>query len=219
MGYYCSGIYTEQRQTKFYREPWDTSPGNKKLKPEQQLLKQYLIDPYTFAQGQKTILIDPSTEAEVLNKLQFKLRQKIGKLGITVEINPSSNLLIGNMADLKDHPLWRLNPPQHESDLPPISVCIGSDDPLTFATSTREEYQIVYDTLTLSGLTDAQARSWLEDAREAGLNSRFTFAHNRSPEFVWRPAYETKEIIDQFYEKIIQPPKGIEAPIMQEDWS
>jgi len=212
-------LYTEQRQTKFYREPWDTSPGNKKLKPEQQLLKQYLIDPYTFAQGQKTILIDPSTEAEVLNKLQFKLRQKIGKLGITVEINPSSNLLIGNMADLKDHPLWRLNPPQHESDLPPISVCIGSDDPLTFATSTREEYQIVYDTLTLSGLTDAQARSWLEDAREAGLNSRFTFAHNRSPEFVWRPAYETKEIIDQFYEKIIQPPKGIEAPIMQEDWS
>lgn len=150
------------------------------------LLYRYLIEPETFKQGQIQILIDPSREADTLDALQRELRRKIGNLGIAVEINPSSNLLIGNMADLKNHPLWRLNPPRPDSDLPPVSVCIGSDDPISFATSTREEYQLVYDTLTLAGISDFEARTWLDSARKVGLSSRFTFKHSRSVSYIWQ---------------------------------
>lgn len=98
----------------------------------------------------------------------------MGTSGITIEINPSSNLLIGNLADLQHHPLWRLRPPHGATEARPIGVCIGSDNPITFSTNTREEYQLVYDTLTLAGLSDVDARSWIEDARESGLESRLT---------------------------------------------
>jgi hypothetical protein len=153
------------------------------------LLYRYLIEPETFRQGQVQILIDPSKEADTLDCLQRQLRKKVGNLGISIEVNPSSNLLIGNMADLRNHPVWRLNPPRNDEDLPPISVCIGSDDPITFATSTRAEYQLVYDTLTLAGLSDFEARSWLDSARKVGLGSRFTFEHDRDEAFVWTPMH------------------------------
>lgn len=140
------------------------------------LLYRYLIEPGTFEQGQQTELVDPSFEASTLTMLQTELRKKMAAAGITVEINPSSNLLIGNLADLKNHPLWRLKPPRGGESVLPVAVCIGSDNPLTFATRTREEYQLVYDTLTLAGLSDMEARQWLEEARESGLESRFTLS-------------------------------------------
>jgi len=138
------------------------------------LLFGYLIEPSTFERGQKTMLVDPSFEAGTLATLQTELRKKIAAAGITVEINPSSNLLISNLGDLKNHPLWRLKPPRGGDGAFPVAVCIGSDNPLTFTTRTREEYQLVYDTLTLAGLSDMEARLWLEEARESGLESRFT---------------------------------------------
>lgn len=150
------------RETKLRSvEPWN-------------LLYSYLTEPGTFARGQKTKLIDPAFEAETLDTLQQELRRKLGAAGVTVEINPSSNLLIGNLGDLKNHPLWRLKPPRVTEGVVPVAVCIGSDNPLTFATRTREEYQLVYDTLTLAGLSDMEARQWLEEARQSGLESRFT---------------------------------------------
>lgn len=138
------------------------------------LLFRYLIEPGTFERGQETMLVDPSFEASTLAMLQAELRRKMAAAGITVEINPSSNLLIGNLGDLKNHPLWRLKPPRGGDEVLPVAVCIGSDNPLTFATRTREEYQLVYDTLTLAGLSDMEARLWLEEARQSGLESRFT---------------------------------------------
>ena len=59
------------------------------------------------------------------------------------------------------------------SDLEPVSLCIGSDDPVTFATDLRQEYQLLYDALLLAGFTDEEARNWLGRTREAGLETRF----------------------------------------------
>ena len=148
------------------------------------LLYAYLTDPKAFINGQKQVLVDPSFEAESLEIIQTELRRKIGAAGITVEINPSSNLLIGNMSDLQNHPLWRLKSPEKQAGVP-VAVCIGSDDPITFATRNREEYQLVYDTLTLAGLSDMEARQWLQEVREAGLESRFTLPLPQ--EWDWTP--------------------------------
>lgn len=150
------------------------------------LLYSYLIEPSTFRRGQEQELVDPAFEAESLLALQTALRRKVGSSGITVEINPSSNLLIGNLSDLQRHPLWRLRPPVPDGKVGPIAVCIGSDNPITFSTSTREEYQIVYDTLTLAGLSDVDARRWIEDARESGLESRFTLPLTKSYDYLFR---------------------------------
>ena len=76
---------------------------------------------------------------------------------------------------LTSHPLWRLNPPRPSPNDPPaVAVCVGSDDLITFNSHLRAEYQCLYDAMLLGGLSDEQARSWLERVRASGLESRFS---------------------------------------------
>jgi hypothetical protein len=145
------------------------------------LFLRYLTDRSVFLAGRETEWIDPSAEADALAGIQAGVRRKLGERGITVEVNPSSNLLIGDIGDLSQHPLWRLSPPvEKEDDAPPVSICIGSDDPLTFATNLPQEYQLVHDVLTLTGLSEEQARRWLDQMRATGLENRFTVRRTRA---------------------------------------
>jgi hypothetical protein len=109
-----------------------------------------------------------------MTSLQNYLRQTVAQLGLVVEINPTSNLLIGNLTDIENHPMWRLNPPHKKENITPVSVCIGSDDPVTFATDLRQEYALLHESLISGGLSASEAYSWLEEARDTGLSSRFT---------------------------------------------
>lgn len=138
------------------------------------LLRRYLKDPKIFKRGHQVKWVSVIPEIESMTALQNNLRQTIGSLGIVVEVNPSSNLLIGNIADLRNHPLWRLFSPMGNDDVPPVAICIGSDDPLTFSTDLRREYALVYESLIDSGLSAQQAWDWVEKVRRTGMNSRFT---------------------------------------------
>ena len=92
-----------------------------------------------------------------------------------MEINPTSNLLVGDLGDLAEHPLWRMRPPRHtEGDAPPLSICVGSDDPIVFATNLPEEYQWLCDGLKAAGLSDEEAYVWVERARHTGMSARFS---------------------------------------------
>jgi hypothetical protein len=139
-----------------------------------ELLKKYLTDPRIFEHGHTVEWIDVTPEIDTMRSLQNHLRQTIASLGLVVEVNPSSNLLIGNIADLKHHPFWRLDPPLKIDDIPPVAMCIGSDDPLTFATDLRREYALVYESLVDGGLSAKEAWEWVDRIRATGLNSRFT---------------------------------------------
>ena len=113
-------------------------------------------------------------ELEALKSLQAALRKEVGRRGLTVEVNPSSNLMIGDLGDLDEHPIWRLRPVKPDDEIPPVSVCIGSDDPLTFATTLPHEYQLLFDAIVRSGQSHEVALNWLDAARETGMRSRFT---------------------------------------------
>lgn len=134
----------------------------------------YLTDTQIFANGHHLEWIDPAEEGEALARLQAGLRRKVSTLGLTVEVNPSSNLLIGNLADLTNHPLWRLQSTRSNPDAPPVAVCVGSDDPLTFATTLREEFQLLHDAMTLGGLSEEEACCRVDRLRRRGMEARFT---------------------------------------------
>jgi len=146
--------------------------------PDQALLHRFLTSPELYRRAQEIEWVDSTRAGDILAALQSALRRKIGERGITIEINPSSNLLIGNLSELTKHPLWRLRPPSPDPDCPPLAICIGSDDPLTFATHTRAEYQLLKDALGVGGLSDSQAQDWLNGVRRAGLEARFTLPRN-----------------------------------------
>lgn len=147
-------------------------------------LRTYLTDSALFDRGHSLEWVDPHQDGEVLASLQSHLRRRLGSLGITVEVNPSSNLLVGNLGDLERHPLWRLNPPPGLGPAepePPVAICVGSDDPMTFATSLPEEYGRLYDALLLAGGKDEEILRWLDGVRRAGLQTRFTLPRSRTP--------------------------------------
>lgn len=118
--------------------------------------------------------VDTGGDIEGLVALQQHVRLELAKLGIVIEANPSSNLLIGHYADLRQHPLWRIMPVVPSAELHPLPLCIGTDDPITFNTHLRQEYQALYDGLRAAGFTEIESRTWLNGVREHGLNARFT---------------------------------------------
>ena len=137
-------------------------------------LFHFLSNPDVFRRGRRSIFVDPAREAEALENLQRHLRKRIASLGLTVEVNPSSNLLIGDLSDLRQHPLWRLNPPEPIDGVPPVAICVGSDDPLTFATRLPREYGLIFDSLVLAGVSHVKALEWIDQVRETSLRCRFT---------------------------------------------
>lgn len=153
--------------------------GNEHEPDGQQLLRAYLSDEKVWRKGRVPETIDLRNvrhEQAALIQLQDGLRRKVGRLCLTIEVNPSSNLLVGDLGNFVGHPLWRLRPMVPTDDVSPLSVCIGSDDPLTFATTLPHEYQLLFDALILMRYSHEEAMRWIDTARDAGMQSRFTLA-------------------------------------------
>ena len=155
--------------------------------PENKLLFEYLSCPEVFQRCREIDWVDPTVEWEAIENLQMNLRDTVAGLGLTIEINPTSNLLIGNLGDLTNHPLWRMRSPRNDGQKK-LRLCIGSDDPITFATSLIEEYQLLHDAIVLAGLGADEADSWIEHVRQSGLESRFTLPRIQSVPGEFEPA-------------------------------
>ncbi len=148
-------------------------PSLEDMLPRERRLYMFLTARSAFQRGQQTRWVRPADEAEALEILQTHVRSRVASLGLTVEVNPTSNLLIGNMGDLQNHPMWRLRSPLNEVR-PRLRISVGSDDPVVFATKLPQEFALMHDALILGGLSSDEASHWLDDAREAGMISRFT---------------------------------------------
>ena len=142
----------------------------------------------------------PSDEVEALNAVQSALRRGVAQRGIVVEVNPSSNLLIGDLLDLRNHPILRLNPPVPDPDGPPaVAIALGSDDPLTFSTDLLREYALLHQAACAAGYPERVVHEWLESIRRAGMDARFTLG--------WRPSAraKTEELISAMRKYLHEP--------------
>ncbi len=122
-----------------------------------------------------TIPFDPA-ELEMAAAAQRWLRALVTEREITVEANPSSNLLIGDYVAVEDHPVFRLLPLLSRRSETPVLVSLNSDDPVVFATRLGDEYAYVFNALQREGVSAPEALEWLDRVRENALRSRFTLA-------------------------------------------
>jgi hypothetical protein len=133
----------------------------------------HLRDADVFARGQEFIRVEPAADRGSLLNLQAALVRKVASRGLVVEINPSSNLLIAHLGNLSNHPVFRLLAADGSAEAPAVPVCLGSDDPTTFATRLRAEFQYLQDAaVSVTGSTSAGA-AWLDQLRDTGLAVRF----------------------------------------------
>ncbi|MEW6277218.1 MAG: hypothetical protein AB1758_01245 [Candidatus Eremiobacterota bacterium] len=148
------------------------------LPPHLKLVHDYLRNRQVYRRGREIVWVPTEPDAEVLAVVQNRLRAVLARLHVTIEMNPTSNVLIANLGNIQNHPLWRMNPPEgYESEGPTLPVCIGSDDPIIFATTLPEEYQYLMDFVGLRGLSAEKALHWVDRLRQNGLAARFTLPY------------------------------------------
>lgn len=140
------------------------------------LLWLYLTDYGVYQRGRRPEPVEVTEpEVHMLHEAQRFLRGVFSRLGITVEANPSSNMLIGDLP-LEEHPVFRLQPlPGREApDGATVQVALGDDDPVTFASCLPDEFSHLYYTLIRRGVATQDALAWLDQVRRNGLRARFT---------------------------------------------
>lgn len=156
------------------REPSGNGPRH--------LLWRYLTDAGVFVRGQIAVEVQASpAETRALTELQAWLRDQVAARAITVESNPTSNLVITDLRDVTQHPSFVLQPLgiNRQGAIP---LSINTDNPLTFSTCLADEYTYLYAALLREGVCTQDAIDWLERARRAGWRSRFTLAASAEAE-------------------------------------
>jgi hypothetical protein len=162
----------------FERLNWTRVQGHGEVRG---LLQAYRDDESVFRRGQRLVDVAlDASEVAALQAVQDGLRQLVAARGIVVEVNPSSNLLIGNLLDLRNHPILRLFPPQAQEGAPPsVPIAVGADDPITFSTFLLREYSLLHEAAMGAGYSERVVQEWLAAIRQTSMDARFTVP--------WRP--------------------------------
>lgn len=157
--------------------------------PAQKLLVAYLTDGDVFEKGRVPVDVEVTpAEVQFLYSAQAWLRRELAAREITVEGNPSSNLLVGDLRDMRTHPSFRLQPlpGTPSSDQASLPLSINADDPVCFATTLPDEYAYLYAAMLRAGVGSAGALEWLRARRDDGFRSRFTLATSAVPDELHR---------------------------------
>ena len=139
------------------------------------LLHQRLLGS-SAVQGRLDELVEVETAGEnnVLTELSRGIASMIGLMQIAIEVNPTSNLLIGGLEHPLQQPIFQLHPldGDHGTALP---ITLNADDPLTFATNLSDEIAYTWAALTLTAdVAPGYARAWIAEAARTSWNARFT---------------------------------------------
>ncbi len=121
-------------------------------------------------------------ELSVWEMIQDYSINEIGKAGIIIETNPSSNLFISSMSSYSNHPIFRFYSPKEKLSQKGeifnkygirdgiVAVTINSDDPAIFATSLQNEYRAIKNIAKERyRCTDKEADIYLDDIRKFGV--------------------------------------------------
>ena len=98
---------------------------------------------------------------------------------ITIETNPSSNISVGDLGDITNHPLFKMVPLVESADEPALLATVNTDDPLTFATSLADEFAHLRFALERKGVPGTLALDFLNRVRAQALSARFTLPASR----------------------------------------
>lgn len=87
----------------------------------------------------------PEYVINAISAIQKAMKRKILRLGISIETNPSSNLLISDIPDYGNHPIvdFYHKDMQKEADETQLHVSVNTDDKTIFSTNLSNEYALL----------------------------------------------------------------------------
>lgn len=156
--------------------------------PEYSLLNYlYQFDYNVRREGARRIKVDISTDyIRAVEMVQSEMQQRIARMGISIETNPTSNVMIGNFREYGKHPILAffnrglpVKTPE-EQDCAQIQVSINTDDRGVFYTDIETEYALLAH--SVEQLTDENddirfkkqdIYAWLDNIRIMGMDQTF----------------------------------------------
>lgn len=94
---------------------------------------------------------------EDMIRVQNLVIEEVCRIGVVIEINPTSNRSIGDFEDMTEHPILKL-----VIKRPDLKVAVCCDDPGNFNTRIENEFALVEDGLRKSGLDAHDVTSAIE---------------------------------------------------------
>lgn len=116
-------------------------------------------------------------DLQIVEELQKILKKKLGRKGIIIEINPSSNTAIADLDVVTENQLYQMN---QIDDAQNVIVCINSDDPAVFNTNVSNELAYIYYGMLEQNISREAALQWIDRLRSSGMDS--SFIHHQEPD-------------------------------------
>lgn len=140
--------------------------------PEKLLCTQY-CPVFERLYNESVLVTVHENDARILNYIQDKLLGIVEEKGIFIEVNPTSNLAIGEIACLTEHPVFKMNKLLGGTNSHNVMVTINSDDPSVFATNIANEIAYIYHALKQEGYKEEDILIWIDKVRNYGLEGSF----------------------------------------------
>ena len=116
----------------------------------------------------------------IIEALQQMLKKKLGREGIVIEVNPSSNTTIADLDNFRENQFYQMN---KANDGQNLIICINSDDPAVFNTNVSNELAYIYYGMLEQNINREAALLWIDQIRKNGLESSF-IRHQESDEIL-----------------------------------
>ncbi len=110
-------------------------------------------------------------DTEIAKTVQKIVIEKLSREGIIIEVNPTSNNIIGFGDTLLEHHAYQINSITFDPNK--LSICVNSDDPSVFNTNVSNELAYMYYGMVEKGVCKDEAITWLDKLRVSGLRASF----------------------------------------------
>ncbi|WBW96310.1 hypothetical protein [Oceanirhabdus sp. W0125-5] len=111
-------------------------------------------------------------DVEIMKEIQNWIMIQLANKGIVVEVNPTSNAIIGEIRNMFDNHAFVINKVGQKENSN-VMFNINSDDPMVFNTNISNEYAYLYYGLLYRGVCKEAALEWIEKRRVCGMETSF----------------------------------------------
>ncbi len=141
------------------------------------LLAFYWMSPEVRKEGAKIISVDMQEQRtewlELCRRVEERMKQRVHEKELVVEVNPSSNRIIGPMERYGQHHVFHLTLDDNRRLSRQVRVSINTDNPAVCNTSLAHEYYLLGEILIAEGVPEAEVVRWLEWLRSNGEEYNF----------------------------------------------
>ncbi|QZY54495.1 hypothetical protein [Crassaminicella profunda] len=154
--------------------------GENRAWDKEKLIGAYYCKKYLEKMVEPIQVEVPKEKLSIIQEMQKLVLKKTSNKGIIVETNPTSNTAIGEIENIFNHYITKLNSIENSGNIDSLMISINTDDPSVFNTNLSNEFAYIFYSLVEKGYSKEKVLQWIDKIREHGMNSSFIREDSKS---------------------------------------